>query len=82
MTLVYDEGVFKPRGPVPASMKDKEIVHVVIVETGQPEGAVKSEGGSDDRDGWTMFQSLVGCITDTPVGEHIGRDHDKYLYGR
>ena len=82
MTLVYDEGVFKPQGPVPASMKDKEIVHVVIVESGPPGSVQKAAAQPDNEDGWAMFQGLIGCITDTPPGEHIGRDHDKYLYGR
>ena len=82
MTLVYDEGVFKPQGPVPASMKDKEIVHVVIVESGPPGSVEKAAAQPDNEDGWAMFQGLIGCITDTPPGEHIGRDHDKYLYGR
>lgn len=31
MTLVYDDGVFKPQGPVPA-IKNHTVVHVVIVD--------------------------------------------------
>ena len=82
MTLVYDDGVFKPQGAVPLSVKNHSTVHVIIVD-GDPlpagEGSRAEEGIAD---GWKMIQSLKGCITDTLAGESIGRDHDRYLYRR
>lgn len=39
-----------------------------------------ADAAEDDPTGWKMIQSLKGCITDTPPGESIGRDHDRYLY--
>lgn len=76
MTLVYDgaDG-FKRQGPLPVALKKDDVVHVVIVDEAQ----VATEA---TEDGWTMMKRLQGCITDTPPGEPIGRDHDKYLYGR
>ena len=82
MTLVYDDGVFRPQGTVPATVKNHSTVHVVIVGSDQPAAAEGSAVNEADDDGWKMIQSLKGCITDTPPGEHIGRDHNKYLYGR
>ncbi len=78
MTLVYDgaDG-FKRQGPLPVSLKKDDVVHVVIVDE-VPSGV--AAGAAED--GWTMMKRLQGCITDTPPGEPIGRDHDKYLYGR
>lgn len=76
MTLVNDDGVFKLQEPVPASLKSRPILHVRVVDEDE------TQPGADEADGWTMMQSLKGCATDTPPGEHIGRDHDKYLYGR
>lgn len=78
MTLVYDgaDG-FKRQGPMPVALKKDDVVHVVIVDEAQV--AVAAEAAED---GWTMMKRLQGCITDTPPGETIGRDHDKHLYGR
>lgn len=77
MTLVYDgaDG-FKRQGPMPVALKKDDVVHVVIVDEAHEVAAEAAE------DGWTMMKRLQGCITDTPPGEPIGRDHDKYLYGR
>lgn len=78
MTLVYDgaDG-FKGQGPLPVALKKDDVVHVVIVD--EVPAGVAAEAAED---GWTMMKRLQGCITDTPPGEPIGRDHDKYLYGR
>ena len=78
MTLVYDgaDG-FKGQGPLPVALKKDDVVHVIIV--GEVPSGVAA-GAAED--GWTMMKRLQGCITDTPPGEPIGRDHDKHLYGR
>ena len=77
MTLVYDgaDG-FKRQGPIPATLKKDDVIHVAIVDESQAAVAEAPE------DGWTMMKRLQGCITDTPPGESIGRDHDTHLYGR
>lgn len=77
MTLVYDDGVFKPRGPVPAAVKNHAVVHVVIVEDAAAE--VASEG-DDDSTGWATAMELKGCIDGGP-GD-VARNHDKYLYDK
>ncbi len=69
---VWEDGVFKPEEPV--HLEDKAKVRLVI-ETAQP-----SATAEDDPTGWKTIDRLIGCITDTPPGESIGRDHDKYLY--
>ena len=75
MTLVYDgaDG-FKRQGPIPATLKKDDVIHVAIVD--------ETPAAESAEDGWTMMKRLQGCITDTPPGESIGRDHDTYLYGR
>ena len=75
IAVVYDEGVFKPQEPVPASVRPHQVLRLHLPD----EAETASEGAED---GWTMMKRLQGCITDTPPGEPIGRDHDKYLYGR
>ena len=71
MTLVYDDGVFKPQGPVPAEVKNHDVVRVVIVE---------GTSDADDATGWTTAMELVGCIEGGPPD--VARNHDKYLYDK
>jgi predicted DNA-binding antitoxin AbrB/MazE fold protein len=68
---VYEDGVFKPDRPV--NLKEKTKVHLVIETTSSP-------AEDDDATGWKTAMELMGCIKDAPEGEHIARDHDKYLY--
>lgn len=75
IAVVYDEGVFKPQEPVPASVRPHQVLRLPL-----PDEAESASEAAED--GWTMMKRLQGCITDTPPGEPIGRDHDKYLYGR
>ena len=82
MILNYDDGVFTPQGTVPPTVKNHSTVRVVIVDDAQTLAAEGSRAEEGVADGWKMIQSLKGCITDTPPGEHIGRDHDEHLYGR
>lgn len=70
---IYENGVFKPEQPV--KLEDKTKVHLTI-EKAEPAPAADD----DDPTGWKTIDRLIGCIEDTPPGEAIGRDHDKYLY--
>ena len=72
VNAVYEDGVFKPEEPV--NLQEKARVRLVI-ESGEPALA-----DDDDPTGWKAIDRLIGCIEDTPPGEAIGRDHDKYLY--
>lgn len=70
---IYENGVFKPEKPV--ELEDKTKVHLVIERVAPAPAA-----DDDDPTGWKTIDRLIGCIEDTPPGEAIGRDHDKYLY--
>ena len=70
---IYENGVFKPEKPV--ELEDKTKVHLVIEKIAPAPAA-----DDDDPTGWKTIDRLIGCIEDTPPGEAIGRDHDKYLY--
>ena len=67
---IYEDGVFKPEKPV--DLEDKTKVRLVI----ESESAA-----ADDPAGWKAIDELVGFIKDGP-NEPVGRDHDKYLYGK
>ena len=72
VNAVYEDGVFRPEEPV--SLPEKAKVRLVI------ESAEPTTADTDDPTGWKAIDRLIGCIEDTPPGEAIGRDHDKYLY--
>lgn len=82
MTLVNDDGVFKLQEPVPEAMKNRRVIHVLVLDEDETAAAHESTSKQDAEDGWKLMQSLKGCVTETVPGESIGRDHDKYLYGR
>ncbi len=67
---IYENGVFKPKEPV--QLEEHAEVEVLI--------PTRAPVDSDDPTGWKTIDRLIGCIEDTPPGEAIGRDHDKYLY--
>ena len=71
MTLVYDDGVFKPQGPVPA-IKNHAVVHVVIVD--EPEER-------DAEESWKALQEVIGIIDDEAGPTDVAENHDRYLYG-
>jgi len=50
-------------------------VHIVIETT-----PVAAQEDEDDSRGLEAIDKLVG-VKDTPLGEAMGRDHDKCLYG-
>lgn len=77
MTLVYDDGVFKPQGPVPA-IKNHAVVHVLIVEETEPTAAAND----DDATGWATAMELIGCLKDKDGATDVARNHDKYLYDK
>ncbi len=69
MTLVYDDGVFKPQGPVPA-IKNHTVVHVVVVDEAQvPTG---------DGDGWQAMNRFIGLWKDAPKSDY-SENHDEYV---
>lgn len=70
---VYENGVFKPEGPV--DLPEKAKVHLVI------EAPSVAAANDDDPTGWKTADELIGFIKDGPKGA-IGRDHDEYLYRR
>ena len=74
MTLVYDDGVFKPQGPVPATVKNHAVVHVVIVD--EVEGANLAVG-----ENWKAIDRLTGLADDQGGPTDVAQNHDKYLYG-
>jgi predicted DNA-binding antitoxin AbrB/MazE fold protein len=69
---IFDDGVFKPEEAVP--LKDKTRVQLVISSAPEPTR-------EDDPTGWKTLDELIGFIKDGPE-EPVGRDHDRYLYGR
>lgn len=74
MTLVYDDGVFKPQGPVPAAVKNHAVVHVVIVD--------EAEGGNVTvGDRWKAIDRLTGLANDEGGPTDVAQNHDTYLYG-
>ena len=70
---IYEAGVFKPEQPV--DLKDKTKVRLVI------ESASDVRAEEDDPTGWKAIDELIGFIKGGPK-EPVGRDHDKYLYGK
>ncbi len=74
VNAVYENGVFKPEEPV--RLKERTRVHLVIE-------SASSEVCADEGDttGWKAIDELIGFIKGGPR-EAIGRDHDKYLYGK
>jgi predicted DNA-binding antitoxin AbrB/MazE fold protein len=68
---IYEDGVFKPKGPV--DLKEKTKVHLVIEPASRATDA-------DDPTGWKTAEALMGFFKEAPEGEPIARDHDKHLY--
>jgi predicted DNA-binding antitoxin AbrB/MazE fold protein len=63
--VVYEDGVLKPRGPLP--LKEHAEVEIEIKGTGE------SGLGPDDP------RSFVGFIKGAPKDVSLARDHDQYL---
>jgi predicted DNA-binding antitoxin AbrB/MazE fold protein len=71
---IYEDGVFKPEGPVP--LENKTRVELVIQK---PAPLPAPAADDDDPTGWKTARELIGCIKDGP--EDAAENHDKYLYG-
>jgi hypothetical protein len=56
-SLVYDNGVFKPQGPVPAAVKNHAVVHVVIVDEAEGANVAVAER-------WKAIDRLTGLADD------------------
>lgn len=69
---IYEDGVFKPEGPVP--LENKTRVELVIQKPAPPPAV-----DEDDPTGWKAIDAMIGCIKDGPE-EPVGRDHDRYIY--
>ncbi len=79
ITVVYEEGVFKPQEPVPASVKPHQILRLPLPGVG--ESTAVSEA-SDEATGWNNLMELIGCLDDKDGATDVSRNHDKYLYGK
>ena len=71
MSAVYENGILRLDAPL--NIEEKAIVRVTIEEP--------ALAATDDPTGWKTADELIGFIKNGPKGP-IGRDHDKYLYGR
>lgn len=67
---IYENGVFRPQGPV--ELEEHTVVEVLIPEKFAPD--------ADDPTGWKAAESLIGFIEDAPAD--MAESHDHYLYGQ
>jgi hypothetical protein len=68
---IYEDGVFKPEGPV--SLKDKTRVQLVVEST-------SPQGEDDDPTGWKTAESFIGMWSGGRPGEAVGAHHDRYIH--
>lgn len=74
IAVVYDEGVFKPQEPVPASVKPHQILHLPV-----PDEDAETQGA--DADGWEAMNKFIGLWKGAPRSDY-SENHDEYLYSR
>ena len=67
---IYEDGVFKPQGPV--HLEEHTEVEVLIPE--------RPSSDADDPTGWKAAEALIGFIEDAPAD--IAENHDSYLCGQ
>lgn len=78
IAVVYDEGVFKPQEPVPASVKPHQILQLPVPEESPAAVAAHDD---DEATGWNNLMELVGILNDKDGATDVSTNHDKYLYG-
>ena len=72
---VYEgNGVLKLEEPV--ALKANAKVRLVI----EADADAPPPAEDDDPTGWKTARRFIGMWKGAPKGEHIARDHDKYLY--
>lgn len=69
---VYEDGVFKPLGPV--KLKEHTEVEVRV----PAESAVED----DDPTGWKTARELIGCIQEELVAYDVAVNPDRHVYRR
>jgi hypothetical protein len=79
IAVIYEEGVFKPQEPVPASVKPHQVLHLPLPDGDAEETPAVNEG-DDDATGWTTAMELIGCLKGGSAD--VARNHDKYLYDK
>jgi AF2212-like len=67
---IYEDGVFKPQGPV--HLEEHTEVEVLLPVTASTD--------TDDPTGWKAAKALIGFINDAPAD--MAEHHDCYLYAR
>lgn len=68
--VVYEDGVFKPKGPV------------FLPEHAEGEVTISTAvGAEDDPTGWKALESLIGLAGDDGGPTDVSENHDEYLYG-
>lgn len=75
IAVVYEEGVFKPQEPVPASVKPHHVYRLPVPENGSE---------NEDREiqeNWKAIQEVIGIIDDEAGPTDVAENHDRYLYG-
>ena len=68
---VYEDGVLKPKNPLPFKEHEEVEIDVRRVSAAEVE--------DDDPTGWKTARAFVGMIKNAPKGVPIARDHDDYL---
>ena len=76
IAVVYEEGVFKPQEPVPASVKPHQILRLPV-----PDEATLEAEAREIEEGWKALEEVIGIIDDKDGATDVARDHDRYLYG-
>ena len=67
--VVYEDGVFKPMGPV--SLPEHSQAEVVLP-------SLRPARDPDDPTGWKAIDRLIGSIKGGP--SDVAANHDRYLY--
>lgn len=81
---VYENGVFRPTGPVPLAEGTSVQLTAVPTPPTAPPAATDpdSPGQRSNRAMLAILAKHAGRRSTEPSDEHVARDHDKYLYGR
>lgn len=66
---IYEDGVFKPEGPV--ALADKSQVCLVV------EPAPEADASAS----WRAWQEIIGSADDPDSPTDVAQNHDYYLYG-
>ena len=76
IAVVYEEGVFKPQEPVPASVKPHQILRLPLPDEGTPEAEAR-----EIEESWKAMNKFIGLWKDAPRSDY-SENHDEYIYSR